>query len=692
MQNQEKIKAIIENYINKNNFHQAIMLDGDWGSGKTWFVKRLIEDFLDSQDKLCLYISLNGVKSVNDINTILYSAYSIESATKITSITAKWFGKNVNIKTKKSLRSVFQFTGNAIGFAKHLATIALSLKINDSISLSLKTDGMKLSKRKISNVIIVVDDIERCLVDTSELLGYLNSFVEHDGVRMILVCNERELASEKFYKDLPMKYVLAANTNIMIPNRDNSNKEGFSVKEIKMRAKELFPQQETFLSIKEKLIGMTIRYEADMESTYDSVVDKYSDVSKDYLKHYDNTKTAVLDVFDKCDSKNIRTLIFAIMFFDDIYKRVDSIGFASAKKVLDDENKGPFCFKILLSLCARSIQIKNKGELPAYGGSSLFSYSLPDKRYGNMFNDRSFNYQVMWFKVIDVLLQTGHVDDSMLKATYDKWIAEKIENETIKMQYEKNKKRSMVQLNNWWQLEDDELEEKLKELKKEIASNAYHPNEYKSIIVMLLQVSDSMSGFAGIDNRDALSNKFSDRCKELAINDYIDCLVEAFEKTDREFDIEQLDIITSDEAFRKQYDEVIAPLRKAEEKKHGDMAKHDVGDDLLKQSWNDQYRSYCIDKRNDFIQSGRFLGFYVYEDLIKRIKEANTNEIYDFRDAVSTIYRSVGMGYLSGDHAIIEKLCDDLSDSNNMLEIANDSRTKTMALVSLLNVLKRERL
>ena len=37
---------------------------------------------------------------------------------------------------------------------------------------------------------IVFDDLERCSIDITDLLGYINSFVEHEGVKVVVLADE----------------------------------------------------------------------------------------------------------------------------------------------------------------------------------------------------------------------------------------------------------------------------------------------------------------------------------------------------------------------------------------------------------------------------------------------------------------------------------------------------------------------
>ena len=66
----------IEEYLDyyfdgKKNFEYAVLLNGAWGSGKTWFVKKYIEKQI-LKDKKVAYISLNGISKTSEIDEAIF--------------------------------------------------------------------------------------------------------------------------------------------------------------------------------------------------------------------------------------------------------------------------------------------------------------------------------------------------------------------------------------------------------------------------------------------------------------------------------------------------------------------------------------------------------------------------------------------------------------------------------------------
>lgn len=72
----EKILDIIVKYVSDNRYSQAILIDGEWGSGKTYFVDNKLIPVLKEKVTLkkVLYISLYGTDDVTQILNDIYIA------------------------------------------------------------------------------------------------------------------------------------------------------------------------------------------------------------------------------------------------------------------------------------------------------------------------------------------------------------------------------------------------------------------------------------------------------------------------------------------------------------------------------------------------------------------------------------------------------------------------------------------
>ena len=79
--NHQEMFNTIDAFINNHFYQYAIMINGEWGSGKTYFIKNELIPHLKNKkykdtdgiekEKDLNYISLYGIKETSDISNIL---------------------------------------------------------------------------------------------------------------------------------------------------------------------------------------------------------------------------------------------------------------------------------------------------------------------------------------------------------------------------------------------------------------------------------------------------------------------------------------------------------------------------------------------------------------------------------------------------------------------------------------------
>ena len=62
----------------------------------------------------------------------------------------------------------------------------------------------------IKNSILIFDDLERCNCSINEILGYINSFVEHEKMKVIIVANQDEIGKSVTEKGRELQYLVAS--------------------------------------------------------------------------------------------------------------------------------------------------------------------------------------------------------------------------------------------------------------------------------------------------------------------------------------------------------------------------------------------------------------------------------------------------------------------------------------------------
>lgn len=170
----------------EKNFEYAVLLNGAWGSGKTWFIKKYIEK-QESKDKKVAYISLNGLSKTSDIDEAIF--------------------KSIHpILGSKGARLAGQILKGAIK-----ATIRVDLdgdsKPDSTVNVSVPDIKLPDYLRIDNNFILVFDDLERCKLKIEEVLGYINYFVEQESIKTLIISNATEIQQNEYFLKIKEKLI-----------------------------------------------------------------------------------------------------------------------------------------------------------------------------------------------------------------------------------------------------------------------------------------------------------------------------------------------------------------------------------------------------------------------------------------------------------------------------------------------------
>lgn len=193
-----EIKNIIIDYLKNDKSNQAILIDGEWGSGKTFFVKEKVIPKIKEKlkDVPIYYVSLYGVSSSAEIHNLVSSQ-----------ITEKYIGKYIGDDKASAVVNI----GSKISKIKPVLDI---LKEINGASIDLvHFNELKNNLEIPTKSIMIFDDLERCNMDVITVLGYINSISEHSDTKVIIVANESELGMQNTNEDLSQKYNFILNIN-----------------------------------------------------------------------------------------------------------------------------------------------------------------------------------------------------------------------------------------------------------------------------------------------------------------------------------------------------------------------------------------------------------------------------------------------------------------------------------------------
>lgn len=176
----EDIIRFLNRYKDDPDPQYAVLLDGKWGCGKTFFIKSWLDTFqTENEDELApMYVSLFGVQTVKQINDTINGLLFPFMNNKVYKI-----GKTI---TKMVASAALRFNVDYDGDKKSDGTVDFKL---DPLMDLLNDKKKELKGRRI----LIFDDLERANIGVKELYGYINWFVEHNRFKVIVVCNSTEI-------------------------------------------------------------------------------------------------------------------------------------------------------------------------------------------------------------------------------------------------------------------------------------------------------------------------------------------------------------------------------------------------------------------------------------------------------------------------------------------------------------------
>lgn len=181
-----QIDKIIKDYILSKDTDYAIMIDGEWGAGKSWYWENVLTEQIkgiptrdNTEDNPSTYkvakISLFGIGSVDDLRIKIFEETSAFFANKYVKTGAKLTGMVIN-----KVASFFNVSETS---AQDISGLLSEFSVN------------------LDHYVLCFDDLERIKTKLLiELLGYINSLVEQDKVKVVFICNENELKDVDYHK------------------------------------------------------------------------------------------------------------------------------------------------------------------------------------------------------------------------------------------------------------------------------------------------------------------------------------------------------------------------------------------------------------------------------------------------------------------------------------------------------------
>ncbi|MED3583646.1 P-loop NTPase fold protein [Bacillus thuringiensis] len=409
-------------YIKRENTSYAILLNGEWGSGKTYFWENVLKEEITKIDKKIIYVSLYGVSNIEEINNKIFLG--------------QWGEKVQKITENKWSRGVTEIAKAMLGSVK-----SMELPFIKGIEVPNLDFGQFLN---FTNTVLCFDDLERASIDINEVLGYINNFVEHDGIKVILIANENEIEAKLNDKNFELKMLTTCfytdkKGELNQKNGSDSDQKQIPINDLITRnLKDLFQKKNEYKRIKEKLIGKTLTLQLDEKVLIEDIVNQTSNEKQNLGKFLENNLLTIQNTYKESDSKNIRILKQALEDFDLIYQNCKECGYKS-DTMLE---------AILKFLLAASFEIKtnvpNNEVLERCNSHSHFleetglsgMISEEEKKFLKEFKDKYYNgrggifYERAFLKFAEVLIRKGIFNKELFKGEMDSF---QLELEKIKI-------------------------------------------------------------------------------------------------------------------------------------------------------------------------------------------------------------------------------------------------------------------
>ena len=441
---EELIESILD-YVRADYTDYAIMINGEWGSGKTYFwnnkVRNKIESLqLNGRKYTTIYMSLYGISNLEEISKKIF----IETTQLMDKNLKKYMGTHGQTtipeyaKTGLDMANFFGVTknGEKVDYGEFFAT---------------------------NNKILCFDDLERANVDVIDILGYINNFVEHDHIKTIIICNEKELSTKLKSSNLEMKTFIA--TYLLDKEGNLLQTDKPMVEKIADKIEYVFDKANDYERIKEKLIGETFEYAPKFNYIINGLLMRYEN-DKDLITFLRQHTHLITNTFMKSGTRNLRILKHALNDFKKIFEVVNKFYPNTNLRVMQTM----LIFTIAVSFEIKSGKITkdkfiNINSNEEYKAILVSSRVLMDNRqyYIKEFdNNYYFNFKsdYRFFKFIEVYVRTRIFDMKLFKDNMEDVIR------TIDTEKLPGYKRLLTE--EYWKISDDQFPDVIEEVINDI--------------------------------------------------------------------------------------------------------------------------------------------------------------------------------------------------------------------------------
>ncbi|MBO5413212.1 MAG: hypothetical protein J6A29_02770 [Clostridia bacterium] len=430
---EDLVESILD-YVRADYTDYAIMINGEWGSGKTYFWNHKVKNKIES-------LRINGKR----YTTIYMSLYGISNLEEIS--------KKIFIETTQLMDKNMKKYMSATGQSTIPEYAKTGLDMANLFGVTQNGDKVDYAQFfSTDDKILCFDDLERANVDVIDILGYINNFVEHDHIKTIIICNEKELSTKLKNSNLEMKTFIA--TYILDKEGTLTKTDLPMVEKIRDKIEYVFDKANDYERIKEKLIGETFEYQPEFSYIINGILMRYEN-DPELIRFLRENTGYIINTFNKSGTRNLRILKHALNDFKKIFEMVNKHYPNTNYRVL--QTMLIFTIAISFEIKAGKItkeKFMNLQNNEEYKAMLVSSRILMDNRqfYIKEFDSNyyyNFKVEYRFFKFIEMYVRTRIFDMKIFKRDMEVII------NTVDKEKLPSYKRLLTE--EYWKIPDDQF-------------------------------------------------------------------------------------------------------------------------------------------------------------------------------------------------------------------------------------------
>lgn len=632
MTSKEIVDAVIS-YVRDENAKYAILIDGTWGSGKTYLYENYLVDAIDSVEvgknerKQNVYISLYGISSIDSLAKQLITNYLI------------YVKGNGNKLIKKGLKPL----AGIIGVASSAFSFSIGPISTDLSNVFEKIEG----SIDVKDMVICFDDLERCTIPINEFFGFVNNLIEHCNCKVIILADEKNIGKIYANTNIEEKYltVISGNRKVVEYIGDGKNTKTqnkglgkdtngeITVEEVKKLNEILYSENYLYKDIKEKVIGKTMLYYPALKDVIKEVIcgnEKNKGIIqegqyKEYLLKYIND---IVSAFTETENRNLRIIRSWIFLFRKIYEATTKY-YSNSKyyeEILNDF--------LRYSIWAAGAIKKNKKITRSTNYGSQDMVYFEGHEYTHIFR----------YSFIDAWINRDAWSDEDLSQACKSIIKRREQEDVDNPPKIHSTGKALNELRDWYLMEDEQVEEVLEKLVHEVEEGKYAYYDYSNILstLLYLQVYGLFTG-----DIKKIQTKMIDMIKK-------DPDVQEENDFPKNF---------SSEEIRDKYNELYRPIAEERKIRNREINKEEQEESDIYRS-ADVFYEHCSKMENYYCSHKSFIEYLDLDKLLALINISNNEDIYTILQAFKTVYfmgnlKDFYMTDIEGIKRIIEGVKDD---------------------------------